>query len=117
VLSHLIIKGSFSCNVIALNSLLIKIASFAVCDRANNSASVLDVITVPCLFALQAIGPPNSFIMYPCELFLSTELSANNASLAQINDCASLLPSPSSRPLSLIPLSLPFPFVPSLSPL
>jgi hypothetical protein len=52
VLSHLIIKGSFRCNVIALNSLLIKIASFAVCDRANNLASVLDVVTVPCLFAL-----------------------------------------------------------------
>src|SRR6266568_1180206 len=82
------IKGSFSLNVIALNNLLIKIASFAVCDKANNSASVLDVVTVSCLFALQAIGPPNSFIMYPCELF--TELSANDASLAQINDCASL---------------------------
>jgi len=81
VLSQLIIKGSFRCNVIALNSLLMKIASFAVCNRANNLASVLDVVTVPCLFALQAIGPPNSFIMYPCELFLSTELSVNNASL------------------------------------
>jgi hypothetical protein len=112
VLSQLMIKGSFSLNVIALSSLLIRIASFAVCDRANNSASVLDV--VPCLFALQTIG---LLIMYPCELSLSTELSANNASLAQMNDCASLLPSPSSRPLSLIPLSLPLPFVPSLSPL
>src|SRR6266550_8942518 len=91
VLSQLMIKGLFSLNVIALNNLLIKIASFAVCDKANNSASVLDVVTVSCLFALQAIGPPNSFIMYPCELF--TELSANDASLAQINDCASLLPS------------------------
>ena len=55
--SELIIKGSFSLNVIALNSLLMKMASFAVCDRANNSASVLDVVTVPCLFILQAIGP------------------------------------------------------------
>jgi hypothetical protein len=81
VLSQLIIKGSFSLNVIALNSLLIKIASFAVCNRANNSASVLDVITISCLFALQAISPLNSFIMYPCELFLLTELSVNNASL------------------------------------
>jgi len=81
VLLYLIIKGLFSCNVITLNNLLIKIASFAVCNRANNSASVLNVITVPCLFALQAIGPLNSFIMYPCELFLSTELSANDASL------------------------------------
>jgi hypothetical protein len=118
VLSQLIIKGSFSLNVIALNSLLMKIASFAVCDRANNSASMLDVVTIPCLFALYAIGPLNSFIMYPYELFLLTELSANDALLAQINDCASpLLSLLSSRPLSRIPLSLPLLFVPSLSPL
>jgi len=118
VLLHLIIKGLFSCNVIALNNLLIKIASFTVCNRANNSASILDIITIPCLFALQAISPPNSFIMYPYELFLLTELSANDTSLAQINDCALPLPSlPSSHPLSRIPLSLPLPFIPSSSPL
>jgi len=81
-LSHLIIKGLFRRNIIALNSLLVKIASFTICDRANNSASVLNVITIPYLFALQAIGPLNSFIIYPYKLFLSTELSANNASLA-----------------------------------
>jgi len=52
VLLHLIIKGLFRRNVIALNSLLVKIASFTVCNRANNLASVLDVITIPCLFAL-----------------------------------------------------------------
>jgi hypothetical protein len=104
VLSQLIIKGSFRCNVITLNSLLMKIASFAVCNRANNLASVLDV--VPYLFTLYTISPLNSFIMYPCELFLLTELSANNASLAQINDCASPLPFlPSSRPLLRIPIS------------
>jgi len=80
VLSQLIIKGSFSLNVIALNSLLIKIASFTICNRANNSASVLDVVTVPYLFTLHTIGPPNSFIIYPCELFLLTELSVNNTS-------------------------------------
>jgi len=118
VLLHLIIKGLFRRNVIALNSLLIKIASFTIYNRANNSASVLNVVTIPCLFTLQAIGPPNSFIIYPCELFLSTELSANNALLAQINDCALPLPSlPSFYPLSRIPLSLPLPFIPSLSPL
>jgi hypothetical protein len=48
VLSQLIIKGSFSLNVIALSSLLIKIASFAVCNRANSLASVLNA--VPYLF-------------------------------------------------------------------
>ena len=118
MLSQLMIKGLFSLNVIALSNLLMKIASFAVCDRANSLASILDVVTVSCLFALQAIGPPNSFIIYPCELFLSTELSANDASLAQMNNCALLLPSlPLSRPVSRISLSLPLPFVPSLSPL
>jgi len=81
VLLHLIIKGLFSYNIIALNNLLIKIASFAIYNRANNSASILDVITIPYLFALQAISPLNSFIIYPYELFLSTELSANNALL------------------------------------
>jgi len=81
MLSQLIIKVLFRCNVIALNSLLIKIAFFAVCDRANNLASVLNVVTVPCLFALQVIGPPNSFIIYSYELFLLTELSVNNALL------------------------------------
>jgi len=52
VLSHLIIKGLFSLNVITLNSLLIKIASFTICNRANNSASVLNIITIPYLFTL-----------------------------------------------------------------
>ena len=82
VLSHLIIKGLFRRNVIALNSLLIKIASFTVYNRANNSASVLNVITIPYLFTLQAIGPLNSFIIYSYKLFLLTELSINNMSLA-----------------------------------
>jgi len=52
VLSHLIIKGLFRRNVITLNSLLVKIASFTICNRANNLASMLNVITIPCLFAL-----------------------------------------------------------------
>jgi hypothetical protein len=81
VLLQLIIKGSFSLNVIALNSLLIKIASFTIYNRANNSASVLNVITISCLFALQVISPLNSFIMYPYKLFLSTELFINDALL------------------------------------
>ena len=122
VLLQLIIKGSFSLNIITLSSLLIKIASFTIYNRANSLASMLNVITISCLFALQAIGPLNSFIIYPYKLFLLTELSANNTLLAQMNNCALLLPSlplslPSSRPLSRIPLSLPLPFIPSLSPL
>ena len=118
VLLHLIIKGLFRCNVITLNSLLIEIASFTVYNRANNLASVLNIVTIPYLFTLQAISPLNSFIMYPYKLFLLIELSINNASLAQINNCALLLPSLLlSYPLSRIPLSLPLPFIPFLSPL
>ena len=113
MLLQLIIKSLFRCNVIALNSQLIKIAFFTVYNRANNLASILSVITIPCLFALQVISPLNSFIIYPYKLFLLTELSINNALLAQINNYALLL---SSLPLSC-PLSLSLPFVPSLSPL
>ena len=118
VLSQLIIKGSFSLNIITLSNLLIKIASFTVYNRANNLASILNVITISYLFALQAISPLNSFIIYPYKLFLLTELFINNMSLVQINNCALLLPSLlSPRPLSRIPLSLPLLFIPSLSPL
>jgi hypothetical protein len=78
MLLQLIIKGFFSFNIIALNSLLIKIASFTICDRANNLASVLNIVTISCLFALQMIGPLNSFIIYPYELFLLMELFVND---------------------------------------
>ena len=116
VLLHLIIKGLFRRNVIALNSLLVKTASFTIYNRANNSASMLNIITIPYLFALQAVSPPNSFIIYPYKLFLLMELSANNTLLAQINDCAlPLLSLLLSCPLLHIPVSLPFLFVPSLS--
>jgi hypothetical protein len=55
---------------------------------------VLEVVTVSCLFALHAIGPPNKVIMYPWELFRSTELSVNDASLAQTNTLAPFVPLP-----------------------
>jgi len=71
VLLHLIIKGLFSCFKHSTSK-----------DRANNLASVLNVVTISCLFALYAISPLNSFIIYPYKLFLLTKLSANNASLA-----------------------------------
>jgi len=44
VLLHLIIKGLFSLNIITLNNLLIKIAFFTIYNKANNLASMLDVI-------------------------------------------------------------------------
>ena len=118
VLLQLIIKYLFSLNIIALNSLLIKLASFIVYNKANNLASILNIVTIFCLFALYAIGPLNSFIIYPYKLFLLTELSTNNISLVQINNYTLFLPFLLlSRPLSFIPISLPLPFVPYLSPL
>jgi hypothetical protein len=42
----------FSLNIIALNSLLIKIASFTIYNRANNLAFMFNIITISCLFAL-----------------------------------------------------------------
>ena len=56
--------------------------SLATWERARSSASVVDVVTVSCLLALQATSPPKSLITYPWELFLSRVLSANDASLA-----------------------------------
>src|SRR5436190_7381430 len=94
LLSHLIINGLFSCKVRAFRSQLVKIASLAVCDRASNLALVLDVVTVFCLLAFHVIAPPNNSIIYPCELLRSSVLSANDASLAQIKEWASLSSSP-----------------------
>ena len=74
VLSQLIIKGLFSLNIITLSNLLIKIASFAIYNRANNLASMLNVVTISYLFTLQAISPLNGFIIYSYKLFLLTEL-------------------------------------------
>src|SRR6266702_6123691 len=99
------IKGLSSLNIIALNNLLIKIASFTICDKANNLAFVLNIVTISCLFVLQVIGPLNSFIIYFYKLFLSTKLFINNISLAQINNYSSLLPClPWSFPVLYIPI-------------
>src|SRR5204863_5150500 len=90
LLSHSITHGSFSCKVRAFRSRLVKIAFLAVCDRASNSASVLDMMTVFCLLAFHAIAPSNNSIIYPYELLRSSVLSVNDASLAQIKERASL---------------------------
>ncbi len=63
-------------------NLLRKIDSLAAWERASSSASVVEVITVGYLFARQPTNPPNSLSMKPCELFLSSVLSANEASEA-----------------------------------
>ena len=64
-LSHSIASGSSSSMDSAFRRHDRYIDSFAICDSANSSASVEEVVTVSCLFALQAIGPPNSFRTYP----------------------------------------------------
>ena len=76
------IKGLFSLNIIILNSLLIKIVFFGVCNRANNLAFILNIVTIFYLFALYMISPLNSFIIYFCKFFLLTELFINNILLA-----------------------------------
>ena len=44
---------------------MVYIASLATWERARSSASVVEVVTVSCLFAFQAIKPPNSLIANP----------------------------------------------------
>jgi hypothetical protein len=58
-----------------------KIDFFTICNNVSNSASVDDIITVSCLFALHVTGPLNSFRMYPYKLFLLRVLSMKEASL------------------------------------
>ena len=55
--------------------------SLVACDNATSSASVVDVVTNVCFDARYPISLPNSFIAYACDDFLSTVLSANDASL------------------------------------
>src|SRR5436190_19393855 len=94
LLSHSITNGSFSCKVRAFRSRLVKIAFLAVCDRASNSALVLDVVTVFCLLAFHAIAPSNNSIIYPCELLRFNVLLVNDASLTQIKEQTLLSSSP-----------------------
>ena len=59
------ITGPSSLTLMAFNSHLRYIASLVVSDKASNSASVLDVVTVACFLSFHATGPPNSVIIYP----------------------------------------------------
>lgn len=86
VLSHWIVIGaSSSCTDNSESRRVTNNDSFAACDSANNSASAVDVVTVFCLLAFQAIVPPNSLMRNPWELFRSRVLSANDESLATSN--------------------------------
>ena len=49
--------------------------------RPNNSAFIIDVVTVFYLFTFQAINPLKRRIVYPYELFWSLILSVKKASI------------------------------------
>src|SRR5437762_9197218 len=67
-----------------LKNLFHQITSLAAWDRANSSASVLDVVTVFCFIERQSMGLLNSLNRYPSVLYLVARSSANAASLAHI---------------------------------
>ena len=54
-------------------------------EIAKSSASVLDVVTVDCLYAFQSTAAPKSLKTKPAELFLVIESSAKDASAAHSN--------------------------------
>src|SRR6266516_198358 len=84
VLSHRMAKSlSMSSCLMLLKNLFHHITSFDAWDRANSSASVLDVVTVFCFVERQSIGPLNSFNRNPSVLCLVAGSSAYAASLAQ----------------------------------
>ena len=57
------------------------IISFAAWDRASNSASVVEVVTVSYFRALQSTGPENNCSKYPSVLFFVCRSFAKDASL------------------------------------
>src|ERR1700733_10238129 len=85
LLSHkMTISSLISSCLMPLKNLFHQITSLDAWDRANSSASVLDVVTVFCFVERQSIGPLNSLNRYPSVLYLVAESSANAASLAQV---------------------------------
>ena len=83
-LSHRIAISCSRSSCIALKNLFHHITSLAAWERANSSASVLDVVTVFYLVERQSIGPLNSLNRYPSVLYLVTGSSAKAASPAQM---------------------------------
>ena len=59
LLSHQMVRSSFSCRRTSRNRRTAAIASLAAVDRPSSSASVEDVVTVNCFPDFYAIGPPN----------------------------------------------------------
>jgi hypothetical protein len=65
-----------------LKSLFHHITSFVTWDRASNSASVLNMVTVFCLIEHQSIKSLNNLSRYPFMLYLVAGSSAKAASPA-----------------------------------
>jgi hypothetical protein len=72
---------------ITLNRYFHHKTSLAAWDRANSSASVIEVVTVFCLVDRQSIGPPNNWNRHLSVLCLVIGSSAKAALLAQLNIC------------------------------
>ena len=56
--------------------------SFAAYNNTNNSAFIINIITISCLLTFQTTNPPNNLIANAYKLFRSGILSAKNALLA-----------------------------------
>src|SRR5436190_5291651 len=78
-------------NSMFLKNLCHHMVSFVAYDRANSSASVLEVVTVFCFIECQSAGPPKSLYRKPPVLLRVSGSSAYAASLAQKKICC---PSP-----------------------
>ena len=69
----------------SLMSLLKYKVSLVVYNKLNNSAFIIDTITIFYLFTFQIINPPKRRIAYPCKLFRLLILSAKEASVTVFN--------------------------------
>lgn len=58
--------------------------SLTALNRARSFASVIEMVIVVCLAALQLMAPPNKIITYPLKHFLVFGLFPNEASLVII---------------------------------
>jgi hypothetical protein len=87
LLSHLMTISWPKLSYITLNSYFHYKTSLVAWDKVNNSASVLEVVTVFCLVDRQFIRPPNNWNRHSSVLYLVIRSSAKAASLTQLNIC------------------------------
>jgi hypothetical protein len=72
--------ASWTCS--SISNIQINITFLATYKTKSSLASIIDVITISYLFALQAISPLNSLITYPYKLLRLRVLLVNKALLA-----------------------------------